>query len=153
MGSLGPHSYDPGISPSLLMWTTDIPHGSVDVDLDDGEAVLDFENLGTAFDAFTVPNSFDTKHPLGFVSATIEKLRIHWKGPGSHGVHDTFSSPGFTASFVQNSSATIEVTVSTPATVPPFTPTAQHGFRFVSNPASTVTHFAQIGTERNGAMT
>jgi len=152
MGSLGPHSYDPGISETLLMWTTDIPKHSVEVDLDEGEAILEFENLGTVFDAFTVPNSFNTGHPMGFVSATIEKLRIQWKGPGSHTAHDSFSGPGFKANFVQNASATIELTVATPATKPPFTPAPQHGFRFVSNPASTVTHFAQIGQERNGAL-
>jgi len=149
---LGPHSYDPGISPTLLLWTTDIPKHSVEVDLDQGEAILQFENLRTVFDAFTVRNSFNTGHPLGFVSATIEKLRIHWKGPGSRTARDSFSGPGFKANFVQNASTTIEVTVATPATKPPFTPAPQHGFRFVSNPGSTVTHFAQIGQERNGVM-
>ncbi len=131
------------------MWTTEVPSDSVEIDLDEGEAVLHFSNLCSVFDAFTVPNSFNTAHPMGFVSATVENLRIRWTGIKKR---DSFSGPGFNGNFIENTKATIEVTTSTPATKPPFTPAAQHGFRFVADPASTVTHFAQIGHERNGTM-
>jgi len=146
---LGPHSYDPGISPTLLLWTTEIPEGSVQVDLDEGEAILHFRNLCSAFDAFTVPNSFNPAHPLGFVSAMIESVRIHWQGIKQKRSFNNAST--FRWSFVETS-ATIEVTVSTPSTKAPFTPSAQDGFEFVANPASTITEFAQIGHENNGAL-
>jgi hypothetical protein len=47
-------------------------------------------------------------------------------------------------------SVRLALTVTTPATISPFTPTPQHAFRFVSDPDTTVTNFAQIGRERNG---
>jgi hypothetical protein len=42
--------------------------------------------------------------------------------------------------------------VRTPHTKPPFTPAPQDGFQFVADPASTVSNFAQIGHESNGAL-
>jgi len=148
---LGPHSYDPGISQSLVTWTAEIPDGDVEIDLDDGEAVLQIENLCSIFDAFSVPNSFDPAHALGFVGAFLRSLRIHWRGIARQ---VSFSNPTtrFTGDYVENTSATIAVTVRTPGTKPPFTPTAKNGFQFVADPASTVSHFAQIGHERNGAL-
>jgi hypothetical protein len=44
------------------------------------------------------------------------------------------------------------VTVNTPATKPPFTPVSRDGFEFISDPSTTVTHWAQIGNENNGAL-
>jgi hypothetical protein len=137
------------------MWTTKVPDGSADADLDEGEAVLHFHNLGTVFDAFTVPNSFDTGHPMGFVGAVIESVRIHW-----HGAPPVTPLPGddtppaganFTGTFVETS-ATVALTIRTPATTPPFTPGSQNGFEFVADPATTKTDFAQIGRERNGSL-
>jgi hypothetical protein len=78
----------------------------------------------------------------------VESLRIHWKG-----VNNTRSfnnGTTFRGDFIENS-ATIELRVVTPSTNPPFTPTAQDGFRFVADPMTTVTNFAQIGHENNGA--
>ena len=151
---MGPHSYDPGIIPSQLMWTAAIPDGNAKVDLDSGDATFEFHNLNSVFDVFTVPNSFDTAHAQGFVSASVERLRIKWSGVKPGGRNDNFTSPDgtFAGTFVQSVSASIEVAVQTPATTPPFTPTAQHGFEFVSDPTTTVTHFAQIGRERNGTL-
>jgi hypothetical protein len=146
---LGPHSYDPGTSPSLLLWTIEIPEGSVDVDLDAGEATLDVRNLCDVFDAFTVPNSLNGLHPLGLVSAFIGSLRIRWSGINR--VRSFNNGSTFRGEFVENS-ATIDVTVKIPPTTPPFTPGAQDGFVFVADAGTTVTNFAQIGHESNGAL-
>lgn len=132
------------------MWTTKVPDGSAKVDLDEGEAILKLENLSTVFDAFTVPNSFNTGHPLGFVGGVIDSLRIHWHGPST-----TEAAPPLGASFsgtFKLTSANIELEIRTPATKPPFTPTPQDGFEFVADPTTTVTAFAQIGHERNGSL-
>ena len=133
------------------MWTTEIPDGDIEIDLDRGEAVLHIENLCSIFDAFSVPNSFDPAHALGFVGAFLRSLRIHWSGIARM---VRFSNPTtrFTGDYVENTSATIAVTVRTPPTRPPFTPAAKNGFQFIADPATTVTNFAQIGHERNGAL-
>ncbi len=133
------------------MWTVEIPDGDAEVDLDDGDAVLHIENLCTVFDAFSVPNSFDPTHALGFVGALIKSLRIQWSGTRKR-VHFSNAKGGFSGDYVENVSATIDLTVSTPATKPPFTPAARHGFQFVADPATTVTEFAQIGHEQNGSL-
>ncbi len=134
------------------MWTVAIPNGNAKVDLDSGDATFEFHRLPTVFDVFTVPNSFDTAHAGGFVSAAVERLRITWTGVNAR--NDDFTSPDgtFTGTFVQSTKASIEVTVRTPATEPPFTPTSQHGFEFVSDPTTTVTGSAQVGRERNGTL-
>lgn len=133
------------------MWTTFIPDGDARVNLDSGSATFEFEDLRSVFDVFTVPNSFDSAHAQGFVSAGVKHLRIKWSGVKKT---TTFDQPGanFRGTFVESVAASIAVTVRTPATEPPFTPTAQHGFEFVSNPSSTETEFAQIGQERNGTL-
>ena len=76
---MGPHSYDPGISESDVMWTTEIPIGSVDFDLREEEASLHVKNV-LVFDAFTLPNSLNTFHPMGKVNAVINSLRMEWRG-------------------------------------------------------------------------
>lgn len=137
------------------MWTTEIPDGSAHVDLDEREGSLAFKNLSTVFDAFTVRNSFDTGHPSGLVGALIDSMRIHWHGappPGRLPGDDTPpAGANFSGKFVETS-ATVELEVRTPATKPPFTPTAQHGFEFVADPSTTKTEFAQLGRERNGSL-
>jgi hypothetical protein len=147
---LGPHSYDPGISPALLFWTIPIPEDSVEVDLGAATAVLRLENVCEVFDAFTVPNSFNTLHPLGFVSGLVRSLRIQWSGITKLWTFD--NGKNFRGSFIQSVEAPIEVTVTTPATKPPFTPSPQDGFAFTSDPKTTVTNWAQIGHEANGAL-
>lgn len=132
------------------MWTTEIPDGRAKVDLDTGNATFDFSKLDTVFDVFTVPNSFDTAHALGFVSATVARLRIKWSGIRKR--YDNFERPSFRGTFRDSVAASIEVTVRTPAAEPPFTPTPQHGFEFTSDPGTAVTLFAQIGQERNGTF-
>ncbi len=118
--------------------------------MEGAEARLLLENVCKVFDAFTVPNSFDTHHPLGLVGAVIESLSIHWTGVSKK---LSFSNgETFRGDFIQSLAAPISVTVSTPATNPPFTPAAQDGFEFVSDPKTTVTNFAQIGHENNGSL-
>jgi len=147
---LGPHSYDPGTAPSLLLWTIEIPNGSVDVDLKEGEATLHLKNVCQVFDAFTVPSSLNPLHPLGLVSGMLESLSIHWTGISKK---LSFSNgKTFRGDFIQSVAAPIAVTVSTPATKPPFTPSAQDGFEFVADTKTTVTNFAQFGHENNCAL-
>ena len=150
MSPLGPHSYDPGISPTLLTWTIPIPRGNVQVDMDSGQAILRLKNVCSVFDAFTVPNSFDVHHALGFVGAVINSLRIQWSVISAKRSFNNGST--FRATAVENVSAPVEVTTTTPATKPPFTPTAQDGFTFTSDPTTTVTNFAQIVQEANGVL-
>jgi hypothetical protein len=118
--------------------------------MDSGQAILRLKNVCNVFDAFTVPNSFDVHHALGFVGAVINSLRIQWSGISAKRSFDNGST--FRASAVENVSALVEVTTTTPATKPPFTPTAQDGFTFTSDPTTTMTNFAQIVQEANGAL-
>jgi hypothetical protein len=139
---LGLHSYDPGISPTLVVWATPIPAGSARVDVEGGTAELHVRNICSVFDAFTIPNSLDSTRPLdNIVSAVIDSLDLRWSGvkrriPG-------FSDPvnQFSGDFVETS-ATLDFTVTTPKST-------GHGFRFVSS-ATTTVNFAQIGRETNG---
>jgi len=146
---LGPHSYDPGVSENDVMWTTEIPESSVDFDIHEEAASLRVKNV-IVFDAFTVPNSLDTRHPLGKVHA-IDSLRMEWRGTTFRRSH-TDCVDAFRGDYFEDV-ATIEVIATTPPTPAqacgPSTP--RHGFRFVSDPAHTsVSHFAQIGREHNG---
>jgi hypothetical protein len=127
----------------------EIPKGSVNIDLDEGEATLHLQNLCDVFDAFTVPNSLNPTHPLGLVSGFLKSMRVHWSGIKK--VQSFNNGSTFRGNFLETS-ATIELTVSTPSTKPPFTPGPQDGFEFVANPATSETHFAQIGHENNGAL-
>jgi hypothetical protein len=146
---LGPHSYDPGTTPSLLLWTIAVPPGNVHVDLDAGEASLHINNQCELFDAFTVPNSLNQMHPLGLVSGFLRSMHVHWSGikrVRSFNNHATFRGE-----FLETS-ARLELKVKTPSTRPPFTPGAQDGFEFVADPATSDVHFAQIGHESNGGL-
>jgi hypothetical protein len=143
-GPTGAHSYDPGISENGVFWTTPIPEGSVSAHLGAGEALLDATNIAV-LDAFTIPNSFS--HAVTPVPAVIDSLRIHWSGI-TRTVDFSSADPDdqFAGYFLENS-ATIEVTATTPPS------DDLHGFQFVSDPASTtISHFAQIGHEQNGAF-
>jgi hypothetical protein len=142
---LGFHSYDPGImAGSLVFWGTPYPVGSGKVDIAGGTARLLVHNVCSVFDVFTVPNSFDPAHALGIFDAIIESMDIQWSGvtrsvPGFSDATNKFSGDFFECS------ATIAVSATTP-------PETGHGFHFESDPATTVTHFAQFGTERNGVF-
>jgi hypothetical protein len=148
---LGPHSWDPGITPSGVFWTTPIPEGNVKVDLRKETASLRAKDI-LVFDGFTVPNALDEAHPLGHVSSVVNSLHIKWSGTTREVSWSDCAVNGFRGRFLENA-ATIEVTATTPPTpartCPPMP--ARNGFRFVSDPAeTTVNHFSQIGRERNG---
>jgi len=122
-----------------------VPEGSGEVDLDDGTAEFNAENICAVFDAFTVPNSVSPDRPLGFVSGRIDSVEIKWRGVTKSfmGVHDTTNH--FSGDFLQIGMVTIAVTATTPKST-------GHGFRFVSNPATTKVNYAQIGSESNGVF-
>jgi len=142
---LGFHSWDAGVSESLVFWTTPLPPGSAKVDLGAGSARLQARNICSVFDAFKVSNSLDPTRPLGFASGVINSLDIQWSNVIKSFVG--FSDPvnHFAGDFFQVSNVTIAVTATTPIST-------GHGFQFVSDPASTIVHFAQIGSERNGVF-
>jgi hypothetical protein len=100
-----------------------------------------------ALDAFAIPNSLDASHPMGHpVAAVLNSFRIRWNGVKRRtSFTSTDPQDRFTGDFIEDS-AEIEVDVTTLAST-------GHGFRFVSDPAqTTVSNFAQIGRERNGAF-
>jgi hypothetical protein len=115
------------------------------VDLAAGTAELHAQNICAVFDAFTVANSFSPNRPLGYVSGRIESVDIKWSGivKSFIGINDTVNH--FAGDFYQIANVTIAVTAITPVS-------AGRGFRFVSDPASTVVNYAQIGNERNGVF-
>jgi hypothetical protein len=94
---------------------------------------------------FTVPNSLSATRPLGFASGMINSLDIERSQVIKSFVG--FSDPlnRFAGDFFQVSKVTIAVTASTPVS-------SGHGFKFVSDPATTRVNFAQIGRERNGVF-
>jgi hypothetical protein len=121
-----------------------VPEEGAEVDLDDGTASLKAEDI-CVFDAFTVANSGSSDRPLGFVSGKIESLDIEWSGVTKSflGVHDTVNH--FAGDFFQVGNVTIAVTAVTPVST-------GHGFRFVSDPATTIVNYAEIGRESNGVF-
>jgi hypothetical protein len=146
---LGPHSWDGGLSPINVFWAVRIPNGSAHVDLDRGTASLHVENL-SVFDAFTVANSIQgTNRTVNQVLGIFDSLDIRWSG--SHLVNANQPVNRMRGTFVEGQ-ASVEVTATTPRTF--VTPLSNgHGFRFVSDAASTsVSHFAQIGEEQNGVF-
>ncbi|HET8923194.1 MAG TPA: hypothetical protein VFN26_09400 [Candidatus Acidoferrum sp.] len=122
-----------------------MPDGSGEVDLRAGTAEFHAENICAVFDAFTVANSFNPNRPLGYASGRIESVHIKWSGVINSflGIHDTANH--FAGDFFQIGTVTIAVTASTPLST-------GHGFRFVSDPATTKVNYAQIGSERNGVF-
>ena len=141
---MGFHSYDPGITQTLVVWVAAVPDGSAHTDLDRGDASLHARNI-CVLDAFTVANTLTPTRPLGNpVAAQVDALDINWAGIFRR---VTFSSSveKFAGNYVENA-ATIEVTMTTLSST-------GHGFRFVSGPAhTTVNFFSQIGQERNGVF-
>jgi hypothetical protein len=150
---LGPHSYDPGLSESEVVWSTEIPEGSIKFNFSKEEASLHVRNV-LVFDTFTVQNSLDQHHPMGSkVNAVIESLRIDWSGTTMRRSH-TDCVDAFRGDFFEDR-ATIEVIATTPAAPASECPPtrARNGFRFVSDPGDTsISHFSQIGRQRNGVF-
>jgi hypothetical protein len=122
-----------------------VPEGAGEVDLAGGTAEFHAENICAVYDAFTVPNSVSPDRPLGFVSGRIDSVVIKWSGiiKSFIGIHDAVNH--FAGDFFEIGNVTIAVTAVTPVST-------RHGFRFVSDPGSTVVNYAQIGSERNGVF-
>ena len=118
------------------------------MDLEAGTASLHVENA-CVYDAFTVPNSvMGVNRTVNQAKGIINSLEMEWSGIIKR---DSANEPvnKMRGSFVENT-ARIAVTATTPMTMVTALSNG-HGFRFVSDPASTsVSNFAQIGQERNG---
>ena len=138
------------MAPTNVVWVARVPEGSAHVDLDDGTASLHVENL-CVYDAFTVANSLmGLTRPVNLVKGIINSLHMEWTGVLSRDTANE-SANKMRGRFVENT-ATIEVIATTPRTEVT-TLSNGHGFRFVSDPASTsISNFAQIGEERNGVF-
>src|SRR5438105_1192156 len=125
-----------------------MPQGSSHVDLDSGTASLRVRNV-CVLDAFTVPNSIaGNARTVNQVKGVFNSLNIEWSGILST---ETANEPvnQMRGTFVETT-AKIAVTATTPRTAVTSLSNG-HGFRFVSDPASTsVSHFALIGHEQNG---
>ena len=139
------------MSETGVLWVAPITEGSVHVNLDEGRASLHIENL-CVYDAFTVPNSImGINRPVNLVKGIIDKLDIEWSGV-SRRLSANEPVNQMRGNFVENNRATIAVTATTPKTAVTSLSNG-HGFRFVSDPASTsVSHFAEIGEEWNGVF-
>jgi hypothetical protein len=145
---LGPHSWDGGLSATSVFWAVEIPNGSAHTNLDSGNASLHVNNV-CVYDAFTVPNSImGVNRTVNQVKGIINSLEIDWSGITTV---ETANEPvnRMRGTFVEGT-AQIAVTATTPRTMVTALSNG-HGFRFVSDPASTsVNHFALIGYEQNG---
>lgn len=120
------------------------------MDLDSGTASLHVENA-CVLDAFTVANSImGVNRTVNQVKGIIDSLRIDWLGVKATTEANQLANK-MRGTFVENT-ATIAVTATTPSTA--VTPLSNgHGFRFVSDPASSsVSNFALIGQEQNGVF-
>ena len=112
---MGPHSWDPGTTPSLVFWTAAVPKGSAKVDLRKETASLKVTDL-IVFDSFTlVPNALDPNHPAGHATALIESLEMHWEGTTRETSFSNCEPNAFRGHYFEDS-ATIKVIASTPPT-------------------------------------
>jgi hypothetical protein len=123
-----------------VFWVTQIPEESLKVDVENGTASLHLTRT-LVIDAFIVPNSLDSTHPMGLALGIIEQLQLEWSGMTRR---LDFRDPTntFAGLFLENA-ATIEVTATTPLQG------GHHGFSFTPE-ASTDSLFAEVGRERNG---
>jgi hypothetical protein len=133
-----------------VFWAIEIPEESAHVDLDEGTASLHVESA-CVYDAFTVANSvMGVNRPVNQVKGIIDSLRIDWFGITTTATANQ-SANQMRGTFVENT-AKIAVTATTPRTAVTALSNG-HGFRFVSDPASSsVSNFAQIGHEQNGVF-
>jgi hypothetical protein len=139
---LGRHAYDPGSSPTGVLWITRIPDDSVNVDVENGTATLHLTNV-PVFDFFTVANSLDPAHRLDAAAALINAVRVEWSGV-TRRLEFSDAENTFAGVFLENSAA-----IALQVTTVPVPDHAIPGFRFVSD-GTTQSLFAQISEERNG---
>jgi len=131
-----------------VLWAVRIPDGSAHVNLDAGTGSLHLRQI-CVLDAFTVANSAaGVNRAVNQVLGVIDSLDIDWSGILARETADQ-SANRMRGTFLETR-ATVAVTATTPLTMVT-TLSNGHGFRFVSNPASTsVSNFALIGQEQNG---
>jgi len=117
-----------------LFWTIRIPDESVDANLDDATASMDFHHLETK-DFFTIPNSLMGGHHV----PAIVSFEIRWSGVKKR-VHTRDAKNHFVGDYIEDTAA-IRWSA------------REKGFKFVSDPAHTSTNvFSEIGRERNGVF-
>ena len=131
-----------------VLWAVRIPDGSAHLNLDAGTGSLHLRQI-CVLDAFTVANSAaGVNRAVNQVLGVIDSLDIEWSGILARETADQ-SANRMRGTFLETR-ATVAVTATTPLTMVT-TLSNGHGFRFVSNPASTsVSNFALIGQEQNG---
>lgn len=145
MGPGSEHSYDPGTSRNGVFWTTAVPWDSVEFDFEEGKAQLRLRNI-PVFDVFIVPNSLDGDRPRGApVSARIDTLDLRWSGVTRTTSFTSTDPRDMFAGTFKETGAHITVTATTPRAT-------GHGFRFVSDPNTGATEYAQIGIHRSGRL-
>ena len=157
---MGAHSSDEGLSPTTVFWAVRVPNGAAHVDLNRGTASLHVERA-CVFDAFTVGNSIARVNRSTERILTTHTGKLFMPDAGNPGMGPPPTPPDRVEYEINEpvnrmrgtfgeGTATIEVTATTPRTMVTGL-SNDHGFRFVSDPASTsVNHFALIGRERNG---
>jgi hypothetical protein len=134
------HDFDPGITPypDGLFWTLPMPDDSVDIQMGAGKGSMKGSDL-SAPDFFSIPNAlFRFLSPVS-IPATCS-FDIRWHGPVTDRSRVEDPVVGFSGEFVL-SQATMT-----------WSAARADGFRFESNPADTVSAFAQLGQMHNGVF-
>jgi hypothetical protein len=134
VGSGQVHDFNPGIRESGLFWTQPVAGDALDVDLEDGSASLELEDLDEE-DYHNLHNAL-VDGPSDPSSVTFD---MRWHGIAEP-MNVTDPVHRFTGRF-----RLCAVQIEWSATAP--------GFRFASDPASTTTNVRSvIGRERNGVF-
>ena len=131
------HDFEPGIAPNGVFWTIPVPHDAVQIDLRAQTAAF-------AYDSLAIPDFGNFVNAITAATAQpgVATFTVRWSGT-TNKVAVRNPTQGFEGLFFQDT-ASIEFTVASPA---------QNNFTFTSDPAATsVSLFAQIGTERNGVF-
>jgi len=130
------HDFNPGISQHGLFWTSIVPNDRVRVDASTGRATVDVRDLHVQ-DYTDIVNAVSGVGPSPVPS--VVSYRVEWEAAGAV---NAFDNPGqqFRGAF-RVASARMTWTARTP------------DFNFVSAPMeASNADFAQLGTERNGAL-
>lgn len=114
-----------------------MPEDSVDVQFGAGKGSMRGSNL-SAPDFFNIPNALFRFMSPASVPATCS-FDIEWSGPVTDRSQVNDPTVGFAGEFVLSQ-----------ATMTWSAATTDRSFSFVSNPADTVSAFAQLGHMRNG---
>ena len=128
------HDFNPGVNPfpGGLFWTTPLPPGSVQVDLNAKTASLDLSHAKID-DYGNVANALTTDNDIAHATIDVE---LNWSGgTGPTAIHDATNK--FTGEYVTGSAA-LKWSAQEP------------GFEFVSDVGHA--EFARIGHERNGVF-